>query len=128
MTRRILAVVLSIVLVAGLSVMTGCSEKPKPGVDVTGSGKADIADERIIGKWRGETETDTVEFRADGSVVMADGSQITFTMDSKGAIELVFPDGSAAFAIEFDGDDKHGVKPAQAEDAEFTWYERVTSK
>ncbi len=115
-----------IALVSALAfVLVGCGgsgEGDSTDVGPGNGGEVRIADERIIGEWTGEDGG--VEFRADGMIVLADGTEYPFAMPSADRIDIEFPDGPRSYNVTWEGDDRHGVLASDSTTTTPTWYDR----
>lgn len=123
MKRTFLWCVLAAMLVA-IVALSGCAggSQGQAGGSGTEAGDVRIADERIIGRWSGADGD--VEFRADGVLVLDDGTEASFAMPNSGRIDVEFAAGSRSFNITWDGDDRHGVLATDSTTTTPTWYAR----
>lgn len=111
-------------LLSGTLFLTGCgSATPEEGAGSSGNDTiVRIADERILGQWTGDDGV--VEFRADGTLVLDDGSEVPFAMPDSDRVDVEFAAGTRTFNITWDGDDRHGVLATDSTTTTPTWYVR----
>jgi predicted small lipoprotein YifL len=122
MKRTVLLLLLATALVFALAGCGGSDEAPKTEAPAEVPEKTVIADDRIIGKWKGDDGN--VEFKEDNTIVLDDGTSLPFNMPSSEELQIIGPGGTGEFTVTWEGDDRHGVASKDSTDTEITWYDR----